>query len=455
MQRREMLVRSGAAVWGISAFPLGWVAAEDKRKPKILYFNRNSGWTHPVADRQGKTPSSLLASTNNTRESMIRCTITGIVAFLAIPLAVSSAASHDNHIKVTVGQPFTIASAPPTFIEPHLHQLGTDPASMFCVVWSMPDDWMALADRKQTVFYTHDGGRTWGPPTALSGLASGGKSSIRLNSGTCLWLGYFTDTTRDPRTVSVAVGRSTDGGSKFTWTKGNVVFPQKVLPWKNTARMSFSRSIIQLSDDSLLATMYGQFASDPKYRSVLVRSTDGGTNWNYYSTIAYAANAPGEGYCEPVIQRTADGNLLAVMRLGSFLTMQSARSADDGRTWSVPSLMPDAAKSVEPDLFLMSNGILAMSYGRHGDQIMFSLDGNGKTWTSPTTIYNDTFFKQGDKFLHTTYGYTSIKEVSPGRLLYVYDFDPDGLNAGSMSYIKGVYIDVTRVPEPPRRQNGH
>ena len=186
-----------------------------------------------------------------------------------------------------------------------------------------------------------------------------------------------------------------------------------------------------------------------------ISSTDGGTNWNYYSTIAYANNAPGEGYCEPVIQRTVDGNLLAVMRLGSFLTMQSARSTDDGRTWSVPSLMPDAAKSVEPDLCLMSSGILAMSYGRHGDQIMFSPDGNGKTWTPPTTIYRDTFFKQGDKFLHTTYGYTSIKEVSPGRLLYVYDFDPDGLNAGSTSYIKSVYIDVTRAAEPSHPRDGH
>ena len=54
MQRREMLLTTGAAVLGLSAFPLGWAAAEDKRKPKILYFNKSSGWTHPVADRQGK-----------------------------------------------------------------------------------------------------------------------------------------------------------------------------------------------------------------------------------------------------------------------------------------------------------------------------------------------------------------------------------------------------------------
>jgi len=49
-----MLFKTGAAALSLSAFPLGWVAAADQPKAKILYFNRSSGWTHPVADRQGK-----------------------------------------------------------------------------------------------------------------------------------------------------------------------------------------------------------------------------------------------------------------------------------------------------------------------------------------------------------------------------------------------------------------
>jgi hypothetical protein len=380
---------------------------------------------------------------------MIRPIRIGYIALLAGSLAASSYGA--DQIKVTVGQPFTIASARPTFIEPHLYQLGTDPANMSCVVWSMPDDWMALADRKQTVFYTQNGGQNWGSPTLLSGLSAGGKSSIRLSNGTSLWLGYFTDATDDPRKASVGVGRSTDDGQSFTWTTGTVTFPEALMPWKNTAHMSFSRSIIELPDSSLLATVYGQYTTDPKYRSALVRSTDGGTNWDYYSTIACDPNASSDGYCEPVIQRPPDGSLLAVMRRGPGLTMQSTRSTDDGLTWTAPTPLPDAAKSVEPDLCLMSNGILAMSYGRPGDQIMFSLDGNGTTWTSPTTIYDDTHYRQDHQELATTYGYTSIKEISPGRLLYVYDIDPDGINAGSTSYIKGVYIDVARVPEPSAR----
>jgi hypothetical protein len=67
--------------------------------------------------------------------------------------------------------------------------------------------------------------RTSSPFPAVSA-----RRTIRLNSGTSLWLGYFTDATRDPRTVSVGVGRSADGGRKFTWIKGNVAFPQETIP---------------------------------------------------------------------------------------------------------------------------------------------------------------------------------------------------------------------------------
>ena len=43
MKRREMLLTTGAAMLGLSAFPLGWAAADDKKKPKILYFTKSAG----------------------------------------------------------------------------------------------------------------------------------------------------------------------------------------------------------------------------------------------------------------------------------------------------------------------------------------------------------------------------------------------------------------------------
>ena len=56
MKRREMLLTTGAAVLGISAFPVGWAAAAEKNieKKKVLYFTRSAGFVHSVVKRGGK-----------------------------------------------------------------------------------------------------------------------------------------------------------------------------------------------------------------------------------------------------------------------------------------------------------------------------------------------------------------------------------------------------------------
>ena len=53
MKRREMLIRTGAALVGMSAFPLGWVRAVEGKKPKVLYFTRSAGFEHSVVHRDG------------------------------------------------------------------------------------------------------------------------------------------------------------------------------------------------------------------------------------------------------------------------------------------------------------------------------------------------------------------------------------------------------------------
>ena len=61
MHRREMLLTTGAALVGLSAFPLGWAAAEDNKKQKILYYTKSAGFVHPEVDRK-KTDSKLSRS---------------------------------------------------------------------------------------------------------------------------------------------------------------------------------------------------------------------------------------------------------------------------------------------------------------------------------------------------------------------------------------------------------
>ena len=234
--------------------------------------------------------------------------VTIVLAALAVPCVSRSAEPRgDDQIEITVSPPFTIASAPPTFAYPTLHQLG--PKSLMLAVWSAPDDWLKKEDRRQTLFYSDDGGQTWGKPIVKSGMEAGGHSFIRSRDGTYVWLDFLTYQTPDARTASYSVGRSRDGRD-FTWSQGRVTFPQDILKWKNdNALMMFARSIVELADGSLLATMYGSFDADVKddavrknfdlgrirYRTVLVRSTDGGVNWDYCSTVAYSPDAARRG----------------------------------------------------------------------------------------------------------------------------------------------------------------
>jgi hypothetical protein len=97
---------------------------------------------------------------------------------------------------------------------------------------------------------------------------------------------------------------------------------------------------------------------------------------------------------------------------------------------------PDTTYSVDPDLCLMSNGVLVLSYGRPGNKLLFSLDGNGEAWGYGQNIYSG-----------RSSGYTGIREISPGRLLMVGD---EGANWQSPAAYRiwGVSLDVTRVPTP-------
>jgi uncharacterized protein len=52
MKRREMLLTTGAAVLGMTAFPAGFTAAAEPAKQKVLYFTRSAGFEHPVVARK-------------------------------------------------------------------------------------------------------------------------------------------------------------------------------------------------------------------------------------------------------------------------------------------------------------------------------------------------------------------------------------------------------------------
>ena len=271
-----------------------------------------------------------------------------------------------------------------------------------------------------------DGGKTWGPRLTKG---FGGHCHFPFDDGSMLEIGYQTVPQPLGQAQELRVTRILyrEAGRSLERSFGLLTLPEPVKlvePSPRTGSRSpvglvFDHSIIRANGGSLLATMYGHFERDELYRSILVRSTDEGRNWQYFSTIASVESDPADdmgpnGLCEPSAIRLANGDLFCIMRTGSNSPMFQCRSSDDGVTWDEPRSA--GLKGVQPDLCLLSDGVLACSYGRPGPvSLAFSEDGTGSAWTNVTEI-----------FAENSTRYTGMVEVEPNVILLVYDSVPKG-----------------------------
>lgn len=196
-----------------------------------------------------------------------------------------------------------------------------------------------------------------------------------------------------------------------------------------------------------LTTLYYTTERGPRQRLVLIRSTDLGRSWEEYGVIA--ATQPNEthwpwtwmgkeGPSEAALVRLSKGRLYCLFRTGDY--MGEAWSVDDGKTWTTP--VSSGFRGVAPHLRLMSDGLLACTYGRPGPvTIMFSSD-EGKKWTNVTPIFDG-----------MSSHYTDLIEVEPGKLLVVYDSTPYGgkpipsSDTSSKNAIYGTFVEVRRRGE--------
>jgi photosystem II stability/assembly factor-like uncharacterized protein len=189
------------------------------------------------------------------------------------------------------------------------------------------------------------------------------------------------------------------------------MFENRILmPKPSLSLILFDRHVFDLGEGAILAVTYGV----PRQSNCnLLKSTDGGATWKHFSTI-------GSGY-EPSVARLSPSEFTAVIRQSSLKGFHQFWSHDGGKTWTKPTVLEEG--SVDPDLVVMSNGVLACSYGRPGIGLMLSTDG-GKTWGDHRVITHQLGFNYG-----------TIQEVQPGRLLYIHDAPP----------IQALYIDVQRA----------
>jgi hypothetical protein len=123
--------------------------------------------------------------------------------------------------------------------------------------------------------------------------------------------------------------------------------------------------------------------------ALLLTSVDRGKRWTVLSSITTAAAMVKAGapvttpWLETTVSPTKSGDWLAIVRTGSSskASLVSARSADRGKTWSVPDKLPIAGKL--PTLQLLPNGVLALltAHSKNHSRLYLSADGNGREWS--------------------------------------------------------------------------
>lgn len=316
-------------------------------------------------------------------------------------------------VKITVSEPWMIKHPNPKVkvTRPYLYDAGG--GKLLVCLAEGPD---AIYE-PYGLMMSSDAGKTWTPVEGLDVNALAPLPILKLRDGSVIGASRWTWQGEGGTHVGQTV-RWDAGLSKFTAKENSILLPPEYRGKEVT--ITVERRLFENQDGSLLLSGYTRTGpSTPEGRRVggrhshLVRSTDGGIKWDHYAMIGPGA--------EPAIMQTSPGKFTALLRTGPFKPFDQTFSEDGGKTWTKP--VPIEEGSVCADLIVMSNGLLACSYGRPASCLMFSAD-EGKTWTSHHVISNKTGFN-----------YSGIVEVKPGRLLYLHD-------GGGL---QGVYIDVERV----------
>jgi hypothetical protein len=292
-----------------------------------------------------------------------------------------------------------------------------------------------------------DGGKTWQSVPHDSTW-----TAFEFKDGEILELGYHTKAGSEPDTWETTSHRTLPGGER---QKETTVLHVPGAPTKGDDSMTYGialgHGVIEMDDGSLIGTAFGRLEGDEetyqafgwttyKSRTMLVRSTDRGRTWHYATTIARDPEIGMESFCEPWLLKLPDGDILCFMRTGGYLSavdytpIHLSRSKDQGQTWSEP--VPITDRGVMPRAKLLDNGVIALSYGRNGCWLAFSLD-NGHTWTGHFCYAANPSFENNH-----------MAVLENNRLLLFHDDTSLGRDGKPANITHGTYIDVERTTPP-------
>lgn len=351
-------------------------------------------------------------------------------------------------MRVRLGRPVQV-------VESHgyayIPSLARFPAGELLLTYSSSPDTNLNPGYTGTFQISADGGRTWGQRYDVLPEHQPMIYVDQLdNSLLAIPAQLYPTKSGDRRNFQATYTRFEQGGRRLILEPRGVRvvdWPWPVESWSRPvpeanwyARMAFDGSALRL-DGRLLATGYARKGDERLQRSILFASEDEGRTWTYFSTIADPSIMPNPdhrfagGPSETALIRLADGDLMAVFRIGNgkMWNLHRNYSSDGGRTWSRPEPIP--AYSVEPSLLRTQNGLLALSTGRPGLQFWLSADGRGRDWQLIDIVEHHNRWVADDTyriFPYTfenprgmnTWSYTELLEVEPNRLLLAYDRIP-------------------------------
>ena len=419
-------------------------------------------------------------------------------AFVALALATAADAAVTevklNGLRVRVGEPIQIAAQLAWQEGPNqrwvmnhpVPSMARFPSGELLVSYSLVSDYNDNPRNFTGLQFSNDGGKTWGPrgdyiAEHQAMIYTPGPDSSLLGIPAYLYASLPGDT----RNFGATYTRLEQGGRRvvleprgvkvvnWPWDLGKPsgygFFGTEpvpgIIPRISYVPLCFDGNALKVGG-RLLATAYGLKQGDLQYRNMILASDDEGRTWNYLSTVADASDLPkgAEGPNEISMIQLADGDLMTVFRVGSGRewNLRRAYSHDQGQTWSKAEAIP--AFSVEPSLVRTANGTIVLSSGRPGIRLWISTDPRAEKWQDIDIVelHNrwapDKSHSIGSYHSKTPSGelaaapswqtssYTEIVEVSPNRLLLVYDRSakPEPENNGDLTRIFVLPIEIVR-----------
>jgi hypothetical protein len=296
---------------------------------------------------------------------------------------------------------------------------------------------------KTCMYKSYNGGETWTKPMVISdtyvddrdaGIVYLGKGRLLVtwftHSAECYNTKLYNDITRrnNAKELMATMGMLASmthlseeegrGGSYF------IISNDYGVTWTEPKRIPISapHGPNVCKDGTLIyvgCPMYSDEGEAPNVPVCVMRSTDGGENWEHTGIIKTPDGYPAHCFCEPHVIELKDGRLMAGIRYSNYGTKPAKKdiflsfSSDGGFTWS--EMKPLGVDGAPPFFMRHSSGAIVCTFGRRlvpfGERAIVSYD-EGETWSEQFPIFDDA----SDPDL----GYPSSVELPDGKILTAY-----------------------------------